>query len=187
MRNKPIVWLPILMLLAYTTAAYAQDAAQPSKSEKPANASSADTHAKNVQEYIQLLRENVRDEKAQLMGAVMQLGADQAAKFWPIYAEYNAELTKINDQRVATIEEYARTYDQMTDEKADELVKKALEYKRLRAELLTKYYDRVKQSLGAITAARFAQVEDQLLLIIDLQITSSLPLVGHGSGGGEYK
>jgi hypothetical protein len=39
----------------------------------------------------------------------------------------------------------------------------------------------VKESLGAVTAARFAQIEDQLLLIIDLQIASSLPIVGEGS------
>jgi hypothetical protein len=35
----------------------------------------------------------------------------------------------------------------------------------------------MKQSVGAITAARFLQVEHQLLLIIDLQIASSLPIV----------
>jgi hypothetical protein len=39
----------------------------------------------------------------------------------------------------------------------------------------------VKQALGGITAARFVQVEDQLLLIIDLQIDSSLPVVGQSS------
>jgi hypothetical protein len=52
---------------------------------------------------------------------------------------------------------------------------------KIRSELLAKYYERVKQSLGAITAARFAQVESELLMIIDLQIASSLPLVGQGS------
>jgi hypothetical protein len=69
----------------------------------------------------------------------------------------------------------------MTDEKADELIQKSLAYQKQRAELLVKAYDRVKQALGGITAARFAQVEHQLLLIIDLQIDSSLPVVGQGS------
>jgi hypothetical protein len=46
---------------------------------------------------------------------------------------------------------------------------------------LAKYYELVKQALGGITAARFVQVEDQLLLIIDLQIDSSLPVVGQSS------
>jgi len=58
------------------------------------------------------------------MGAVMVLSSDDAAKFWPIYSEYDAELTKLNNQRVENVKEYARTYDQMTDEKADELIKK---------------------------------------------------------------
>jgi hypothetical protein len=78
---------------------------------------------------------------------------------------------------VANIQEYGRNYDQMTTEKADELVRNALAYRKQRSELLAKYYERVRQELGAITAARFIQVEDQLLLIIDLQIDSSLPIV----------
>jgi hypothetical protein len=82
---------------------------------------------------------------------------------------------------VANIEEYARTYTQMTDEKADELIQKAMAYQNQRSQLLAKYYDRVKQALGGITAARFIQVEHQLLLLIDLQIASSLPVVGQGS------
>jgi hypothetical protein len=115
------------------------------------------------------------------MGAVMQLSAADAAKFWPIYKEYDAELNKLNDLRVANIQEYARTYGQMTDEKADELIQNGLKYRKQRSELLTKYYDHVKRELGATTAARFVQVEDQLLLIIDLQIDSSLPIVGEAS------
>ena len=136
---------------------------------------------KNVQAYIDLLRRDVRQEKAEIMGAVMILSAQDATKFWPIYSDYDAQLTKLNDQRVENIKEYARVYDQMTDEKADELVQKSLAYQKQRAELLAQTYDKVKQALGAVTAARFAQVEHQLLLIIDLQIASSLPIVEQGS------
>ena len=58
----------------------------------------------------------------------MELSADDAAKFWPIYKEYDAQLTKLNDQRVENIKEYARTYFQLTDGKADELIQKSLAY-----------------------------------------------------------
>ncbi len=127
------------------------------------------------------LRADVRQQKAEMVGVVMQLSAADAAKFWPIYEEYDEELAKLNDQRVANIEEYASTYDQMTDDKADELIHKAMSFRKQRSELLAKYYELVKQALGGITAARFVQVEDQLLLIIDLQIDSSLPVVGQSS------
>jgi len=66
----------------------------------------------------------------------------------------------------------------MTDEKADQLIKNAMAYQKQRDELLGKYYERIKQELGAVTAARFVQVEHQLLTIIDLRIASSLPVVG---------
>jgi len=90
-------------------------------------------------------------------------------------------LRKLNDQRVEIIKDYAQNYNDMTDQKADELMQKALAYQKQREELLITTYEKVKQALGAITAARFAQVEHQLLLIIDLQIDSALPVVGQPS------
>jgi len=175
------VWLPLLMLLFCCPVMLAQGAAQSQGTEKKAAPAATDAKEKNVQAYIELLRSDVRQQKTEIMGAVMRLDADQAAKFWPIYNQYDAELTKLNNLRVANIQEYARNYDQMTDAKADELIKKAGDYRKQRQDLLMTYYERVKQSLGAIQAARFLQIEDQLLTIIDLQIESALPVVKEGS------
>jgi len=142
---------------------------------KPA-ATAKTPEALNIKEYINLLREDVSAEKAKLLGAVMQFDAEDAAKFWPIYREYDAELKKLNDVRVANILEYSRSYNAMTDEKADELIKSAMSYQKQRDELLGKYYERVKEQIGAVMAARFVLVEHQLLTIIDLEIASSLPV-----------
>ena len=178
MKNQTRAWILVLASLVVVSTAQAQATTHP---EDTGEQTSTSPNNQNIQAYIDLLRSNVRQQKAEMMGAVMELSAADAAKFWPIYSEYDAELAKLNDLRVATIQEYARTYGQMTDEKADELIQKALAYHKQRSELLAKYYDRVKQQLGGITAARFIQVEDQLLLIIDLQIDSSLPIVGESS------
>jgi hypothetical protein len=177
-----LVMLSVLFILPMLAASPCPAQTKTKTTEKKTAASpEADAQEKNLQVYVDLLRKDVRQQKAEIMGAVMVLSADDAAKFWPIYSDYDAELTKLNDQRVENIKEYARTYDQMTDEKADELIQRSLAYQKQRAELLAKTYDRMKQAVGAVTAARFAQVEHQLLLIIDLQIASSLPVVGQGS------
>src|ERR1700691_2660261 len=173
MRQQKAAWILVLALLGFAPAARAQTGEQP--------AMSPTSDAQNIQEYIDLLRSDVRQQKAEMLGAVMQLSAADAAKFWPIYEQYDEELAKLNDQRVANIKEYASSYDQMTDAKADELIQNAMLYRKQRAELLAKYYELVKQALGGIEAARFIQVEEQLLLIIDLQIDSSLPVVGQSS------
>jgi len=175
--KKRIALSPLLLIcLAFGSVAFAQ-----TTQKQAASSPATNTQEKNVQQYIELLRTDVRHQKAQIMGAVMQLDIDQAAKFWPIYSEYDGELTKLNNLRVANIQEYARNYDHMTDAKADELIRTGLDYRKQRSELLAKYYGRVKASLGAIEAARFVQIEDQLLMIIDLQIASSLPIVEEGS------
>jgi hypothetical protein len=177
MKNRMAVLLTLLAYLSCCPLEFAQTTSSSAGAPQQAPPVAAtDTQQKNMQEYIDLLRSDVRQQKAQIMGAMMQLDADKAAKFWPIYNEYDAELNKLNNLRVANIQEYARTYDQMTDAKADELIRTALNYRKQRSELLARYYDRVKTALGATEAARFVQVEDQLLSLIDLQITSQLPL-----------
>ncbi len=170
MKQSKAAWILVLALLFLAPAALAQTGEQ--------SGLAPNSDPQNIQAYVALLRSNIRQQKDEMMGAVMQLSAGDAAKFWPIYEEYDKELAKLNDQSVANIQEYVNTYNQMTDEKADELIQKAMAYRKQRNELLAKYYERVKQALGGITAARFLQVEDQLLSIIDLQIDSSLPVVG---------
>ncbi len=179
MKKRIASWLPLLMLVATCPAALAQVKPQSQGTKDPSAPSSmTDAQKKNIQAYVDLMRADVRDQKAEIMGSMMELNIDDAAKFWPIYSEYDAELTKVNNLRVQNITDYAENYSQMTDEKADQLVQSSLDYQKQRAELLAKYYGRMKDALGAITAARFLMIEHQLLLIIDLQIASSLPIVG---------
>lgn len=175
---KRVIIFTAFACLALAQTALAQNDAVTQSVPTKGTASTTSAKELNVEEYIALLRKDVRSQKSAVMSAVMQLDPDQAAKFWPIYRDYDAELAKVNDLRVANIKEYAQTYNQLTDTKADELVQNALSYQKQRMDLLAKYYDLMKQSLGAVTAARFVQVEYQLLLIIDLQIDSSLPVAG---------
>jgi len=179
MNRLKLVLLATALVSAVLLAPPGNAQSNAAKSEnKTAAPSEVETQKKNTLAYISLLRSDVRQQKAEVMGSVMLLSAQDAAKFWPIYSDYDAQLTKLNDQRVENIKEYARAYDDMTDEKADELIQKSMAYQKQRAELLLQTYEKVKQALGSVTAARFAMVEHQLLLIIDLQIVSSLPIVG---------
>ena len=178
MIKKRAAVLVIIAFLLSVAASLAQDSTPSQKPQAKTAAKPPAPNNQNIDAYIKLLRKDVRSQKSAVMSEVMQLDPDQAAKFWPIYRDYDAELTKVNDLRIANIKEYADSYNQMTDAKADELIHNAMAYQKERSELLAKYYERMKQELGAVTAARFAQVEYQLLLVIDLQIDSALPVAG---------
>jgi hypothetical protein len=136
-----------------------------------------DTREANLRAYVELLRSDVRSQRAAILTEVMQFTEDEDAKFWPVYREYEAELTKINDERLALIRDYATNYEAITDDVADRLARGALDLEGRRHALKMKYYDRFKSVLTPKTAARFLQVENQILLLLDLQIAASLPIV----------
>ena len=137
----------------------------------------AETRDVNLRAYVELLRSDVRAQKVAFITELMEFTAAEDKAFWPIYRAYDAELSAINDERVTGIEEYARNYKQVSDALADKLATKALELEGRRTALKEKYYARFKAALSPKTAARFLQVENQLLLIVDLQIAAALPVV----------
>ena len=149
-------------------------AAKPAAPQKPAALSNEDM---NLRAYMELLRTDVRKQKTDIMGQMMQFDTDEAAKFWPIYNEYDAELKRTGEQKLAMIKKYSDNYENMTDAVADELMRDAAQIDRQRFDLKVKYYGRVKEALGSIPAARFIQIENQLLMLIDLQIAASLPVI----------
>jgi hypothetical protein len=150
----------------------------PAKAQaKPPAAAEESPREVNLRAYVELLRSDLRSQKTALLAGVLQLSEQEDAKFWPIYREYEAELSKINDDRIALIKDYADHYDQLTDETADKLVQRALDVQARRNTLQGTYYNRLKSALSARTAARVLQVEHQILLLLDLQIAASLPIV----------
>src|SRR6202007_2262401 len=155
----------LAMCLAPGQAMVAQTKASNEKAPAKTATTAKTPQELNMQEYINLLRQDVSAQKAKLLGEIMQFDAEDAAKFWPIYRDYDAELKKGNALRVANILEYSRSYTIMTNDKADELIKNAMAFQKQRDELLAKYYERVRQELGGIMAARLRQIEAPLLLL----------------------
>lgn len=140
-------------------------------------ATPADTREANLRAYIELLRSDLRSQKIAIITELMAFTEAEDVKFWPLYREYETELAKINDDRLALIKEYAANYEKLTDEVADRIARGALLVEGQRSALKARYYDRFKSVLLPKGAARFLQVENQILAILDLQIAASLPIV----------
>jgi hypothetical protein len=132
---------------------------------------------KNIRAYIELLRSDVKRNKAEIVGQVMQLDAGDAAKFWPVYKEFEDEYTEFRNGVVSLILNYVAKYDDMTPQVADQLATRLLDLEQQRNSLKRKYYQKFKTALDPIVAARFLQVENQLERILDLQITAELPVI----------
>jgi hypothetical protein len=159
----------VLLMLAPA----ADQTASPSQTAPP-DAAGRDL---NLRAYVELLRTDVRAQKVAILTDVMQFTEAEDTAFWPVYREYELELSKLQDERVSLIRDYGRNYDELTNDVADKLATRALDIETRRTQLLGKYYNRFRSVLSARTAARFLQVEHQLLLLVELQIASMLPVV----------
>jgi hypothetical protein len=156
-----------LFLSSLAVAAAAQTAAAPK----------TDPRDQNLRAYAELLRSDVRSQKVAIFTEMMDFTESEDAAFWPIYRQYDVELSALNDQRVRLVADYAKNYSSMTDAAAERIARGALDFEAKRSALKAKYFDKVKAALSAKQAARFLQIENQLLLLIDLQISASLPIV----------
>lgn len=146
-------------------------------SQAPSSQEDFDAREMNFRAYALLLRQDVKAERKQIITDIMQLDEADAAKFWPIFDQYDAELTTIGDDRLQLIVDYARNYQHLTDEQANSLMNRGFDLEARRALLKKKYFDEMKTALSATQAARFFLIENQMQHIIDLQISAQLPVV----------
>ena len=126
---------------------------------------------------LELMRQDLKTQKVAILTASLPMTEKQAEQFWPLYREYSNDLAKLGDRRVAAIKMFAAKYDSVDNKTADQLVKESFSIMNDRNSLLEKTYKNVAKELGSVMAARFVQVENQLLTLVDAQITSQMPLV----------
>lgn len=110
----------------------------------------------------------------------LQLEAQEAVRFWPIYEEYERELAKSKLERMTVIADYAKVRKEGTfnDEMARGLIANYFEEQRKQLDALEKYGKQVEQALGSVRAAQFIQVESLNNDLINYGFASNLPLVG---------
>lgn len=116
--------------------------------------------------------------KKELAVAYMAVPEAQSAAFWKIYDEFEAERKVLGKAKVATIENYAANYENLTDEKADVIAKAALKNNMDYQKLFSKYYDKYKKAVGAVTAAKIIQFENYMQTIVQSEIQDSIPFIG---------
>ena len=140
------------------------------------NASSAQSDESSFDSSIESLRADLRADKVAIIGQAMQLDDQESKIFWPIYHRYEADVAKINDQRVALIKSYADKFTTLTDADAKGMIDQSLNFESQRIDVKKKYAKEFqKAGLSSLTVAKFLQLEHRLDLLVDLKIASALP------------
>ena len=134
------------------------------------------THVISNQD-MDLLRKDLRSQRKQIIAANLQLTDTEATKFWPVYDQYTAELISINDRKFALIQEYADNWGKLTNEQSLSFIQQWLDLDIEIAQLRQKYVPIVNKTLEGKKAATFFQLDRRIAMMIELQVSSQMPLV----------
>ncbi len=126
---------------------------------------------------IAMLRKDIRSQKKQIIAANLQLTDKEAETFWPLYDQYTAELVKINDAKYAAIKDYATNYTALTDDQAVSLTRQIIGVDQSVAQLRMKYVPMFGKVISGKKTALFFQLDRRLVMLIDLQLASQIPMV----------
>jgi hypothetical protein len=130
-----------------------------------------------AQSQEELTNDVIKAQKKRIVGANMQLTEEEQKVFWPLYGDYQAELSKIEDQQIALITIYAENYQNMTDEKAQELLDQFLAIDNEALEARRAHVKKFLKVLPAKRVVRYFQVENKLDAIVNYDLARGIPLV----------
>ena len=170
-QRKITVAMFVSMMLLSTCDLFSQTTSQ----QPTASAPTQDT----TDQDIALLRKDLRSQKKQIVAANLNLTDKEAEQFWPVFEKYTDELMAINNKKYAALKEYVQSYDSLTDQQAEKLTRDALEVDQSVAQLREKYIPIFEKVISPKKTAAFIQIDRRLVMLIDLQLSSSIPLVQH--------
>ena len=134
------------------------------------------THVISNQD-LNLLRQDLRSKRKQLIAANLRLTDTDATKFWPIYDQYMTELIAINDKKFGLIQEYADNWGKLTNEQSLLFARNWLDMDIATAQLRQKYVPLVAKVLDGRKTATFFQLDRRIAMMLELQVSSQVPLV----------
>src|SRR6201987_4146294 len=136
---------------------------------------------------LNLLRQNLRSKRKQLVAANLKLTDTDAKKFWPVYDQYMTELIAINDRKFGLIQQYADNWGKLTNDQSLLFARNWLEMEIEITQLRPHYVPIVAKVLDGKKTTTFFQLDRRIAMMLELQVSSQMPLVQEQREGSSSK
>ena len=130
-----------------------------------------------IEKDLELLRKDLRSEKKKIIAMNVNFTADEATRFWPLYDQYAEAMKKNNDAFYLIIKDYAANQKTLTDAQAIDMLKRWSAVQVDIAQTRQKYIPMFEKVIPGRKAAHFLQIDRRLYQLMDLQVSSEIPLV----------
>jgi len=127
---------------------------------------------------MEMLRERVQADKKVLIEANLDLTADEAEAFWPIYDEFQTEIEVINSRIGWLIRDFGAAYSagSITEDQAEDLLDEAIAIDEDDAAMRKKYARQLRRVLSPATVVRYLQLENKIRAAIRYDLAANIAL-----------
>ena len=173
----PITTIPLLAALLAALALIAPVAGRAADAAAPAAEPAAAAAAEPTEADLQVLLNTVRANRRALVSLNLNLTADEAAKFWPLFERYQAEMNAIGDRVLALVEDYAANFATLANDKALQLMTDYLAAEAERVKVRQTWLPQFAAVLPGRTVARFYQLENKLDALVRYDLAATIPVI----------
>ena len=116
-------------------------------------------------------------EKKAIVESYMDLSEADATSFWPEYEAYEVTRKELGQEKVSIISDYAKNYGSLTGEVAKDLIHRGAANNIAIQKLLKKTFNKLSKTIDPVTAAKFVQLENYFIVMIQMSIQESIPFI----------
>jgi Spy/CpxP family protein refolding chaperone len=157
------------------TAGFGRAARQTPAGQPPAGQATA---AKpTVDDVLKEFRADLQGTRADIIAKNISLNATQAAKFWPMFEQYQKDQNVIMDAQLKDIQKYVETAETLDDAGALALINAHFGRDERMTTLRKQWLAEFQTVLPMKLAVRVMQIDRRLSLVSQLEIASRIPLV----------
>ncbi|MEE8055511.1 MAG: hypothetical protein V3T38_05620 [Gammaproteobacteria bacterium] len=130
-------------------------------------------------QQMEMTRADIINQRKQIVAANMEITADQAQVFWPLYQKYTSAMQKVNDRELALIQGYANAYNAntLTNAQAKSMFGEWMSIEEAALQLKKKFAPKFEEILPSKKVVRFFQIDNKLDAMINFELARVIPLV----------
>lgn len=117
-------------------------------------------------------------EKREIVAKYMALTPDEEITFWNDYDAYEVSRKELGKERLTILNEYADNYENLSNEKATDLINRSIANNMAIDKLIKKTFKKMSKSIPATQAALFVQLENYFMVVTKMAIQESVFFIG---------
>ena len=133
--------------------------------------------ADTTQDQMSILLDTIRANRKAFVAVNLDLSAEEAKGFWPLYDKYQGELTPISDKVLKLVDEYVDHFSDLKDDRAAELMKDYLAADAERIKVRQSYLPEFSKVVSGRTVARFYQLENKMDAVLRYELAKTIPVI----------